>query len=258
MAVLLIGLGLSGCVTKRDIDEVKEQLTRVESQTRESSRLMAKVDSLIKMSATDNERLRADIRTSVDEMQAQIDALLANYNELQIQLHQINQKLDQPGRRLVGSQPGDTIYQQPGQGGTTMPTQPSTPPPSLVTPSIDCDSTYDLAFVQVRQQAYEESIEGFRNFLAECPNDERVADAYFWIGECYFRQDNFGRAISEFEHVAKTYPESPKAPSSLYKVGRSQQELSRTEEAKKTFQSVIDQYPASTEAKQAKERLADL
>lgn len=257
MAVLLIGISLAGCVTKRDIEEVKDQLTRVESQNRESSRLMAKVDSLIERSANDSERLRADIRTSVDNMQSQIDALLENYNQLQIQLNQINQKLDQPARRLIGSQPGDTVYQQPGQGMTT-PTTPSTPPPSIVTPAINCDSTYDKAFIEVRQQAYEEAIEGFQNFLAECPNHEKVADSYFWIGECFFRQDNFGRAISEFEHLVNTYKDSPKVVSALYKVGRSQQELGRTDDARTTFQKVIDDFPSSTEASQAKERLADL
>jgi tol-pal system protein YbgF len=257
MAVLFLGIGLSGCVTKRDIEEVKDQLTRVESQNRETSRLIAKVDSLISMSAVNGEAVRADVRQTSDNLQAQFDALLANYNELINQLNLINRELR--NRKIIsGSVPGPGDAQMPGGGQPTTATTPTAPPPSVVQPTIDCDSSYDAAFVLARQEAYDEAVDGFRNFLAECPNHDNVPDAYFWIGELYFRQENYGRAISEFEHLVNTYKQSPKVAPALYKVARCQHEQGKTADAKKTYQRIIDEFPGSTEAKQAQERLNEM
>ena len=255
MAVLFLGIGLSGCVTKRDIDEVKDQLTRVESQNRETSRLMAKVDSLISMSAVNGEAVRADVRQTSDNLQMQFDALLANYNELINQLNRINQELR--NRKIIsGSVPGPG--DPPAISGQPATTIPVTPPPSVVRPTVDCDSTYDAAFVLARQEAYNEAIDGFRNFLVECPNHENVPDAYFWIGELFFRQENYGRAISEFEHLVTTYQQSPKVAPALYKVARCQHEQGKTTEAQSTYRRIIDEFPGSTEAKQAQERLSEM
>lgn len=258
MAVLFLGIGLSGCVTKRDIEEVKDQLTRVESQNRETSRLIAKVDSLISMSAVNGEAVRADVRQTSDNLQAQFDALLANYNELINQLNQINRELR--NRKIIsGSVPGPGDGQMPGGGQPAVtPTTPTAPPPSVVQPTIDCDSSYDAAFVLARQEAYEEAIDGFRNFLVECPNHDNVPDAYFWIGELFFRQENYGRAVSEFEHLVATYKQSPKVAPALYKVARCQFELGKKTEAKATYKRIIDDFPGSTEAKQAQERLSEM
>jgi len=54
------------------------------------------------------------------------------------------------------------------------------------------------------------------------------------------------------------FKSSPKIEQAIYKLARSNQELNKTKEAKEFYQILIDEYPATLEAKQAKERLKDL
>jgi tol-pal system protein YbgF len=252
LAVLCLLLLVVGCATKRDIKEVNQRLARIEANRQVESNVVERVDSLLAQVMESNRAVRTDVRVSIDDMQAQLDALLNNYNDLMVQLSAIRQEL-QSRQILRGStggtgMPADTF-------GTEEPMEPGMPP---TTPGVNCDSTYDEAFVLALQENYDPAIEGFREFLAKCPSDESVPDAYFWIGESYFRTEKFAEAEKEFQHVVDTYPESPKYVLALYKLGRSKQELGQKDDARKLFQRVVDEFPDAMEAKQAQDRLNEL
>jgi tol-pal system protein YbgF len=250
-AVLLVGLLVASCATKRDVEEIKDQLTRIESQNRTSSRIVERVDSLIATSTASNNALRADVRVSVSELQQQIATLLENYNQLVNELNQMRRQLETRG--VLRGSVGDATYTGPTNAAPGTP-----PPPPISQPAINCDSTYDNAFILARQEEYEKAIDGFRNFLAECGAHNNVADAYFWIGECYYRQERYDRALPEFEHLVATYTKSSKLVSAMYKIGRAKQELGRKDEARTMFQKIVSDYPETPEARQSRDRLQEL
>ena len=82
MAVLLAGLIATGCVTKRDIEGVNDRLDNMERQTAETQRMVARMDSVIANSADADRKLRADLSSSVDDLQQQVAKLLENYADL--------------------------------------------------------------------------------------------------------------------------------------------------------------------------------
>ncbi|MCB2231347.1 tol-pal system protein YbgF [bacterium] len=252
-AVLVLGLMVVSCATKRDAEEIKDSLTRIESQNRTSSRVVERVDSLIALSTASNNALRSDVRVSVSELQQQIATLLENYNQLINELNQMRQQLESRG--VLRGSVGNQTYTGPTNAGTPSTTP---PPPPRSQQAFNCDSTYDETFLLVRAEQYDKAVDGFRNFLAECGSHANVADAYFWIGECYYRQERYDRSVPEFEHLVATYPQSSKIVSALYKIGRCKQELGKSDEARTAFQKVVDDYPASPEAAQARDRLKEL
>jgi len=79
-------LVFTGCVTKRDIEEVKRQLTTVESQNRNTQGMVARMDSIIAAGADADNKLRNEMRITLDDVGRQIARLLENYNDLQQQL----------------------------------------------------------------------------------------------------------------------------------------------------------------------------
>ncbi|MDX9857136.1 MAG: tol-pal system protein YbgF [candidate division Zixibacteria bacterium] len=249
-AVLLVGLLFSSCATKRDVEEIKDQLTRIESQNRTNANIVERVDSLIATSTASNNALRSDVRLSMAELQQQISTLLENYNQLVNELNQMRRQLESRG--VLRGSVGDATHTGPTNAA------PGTPPPPPVTTLYNCDSTYDETFLLVRAEQYDRAIDGFRNFLAECGTHSNVSDAYFWIGECYYRQERYDRAVPEFEHLVATYPKSSKLVSAMYKIGRAKQELGRKDEARTLFQKIVSDYPESPEAPQAKDRLKEL
>ena len=241
MAVVLAAL-LGGCCTKRDIDAINNRLAMLESQTSQTRAMMARMDSLATSSAQSNQQLQNDIRTSTDDLGRQIGQLLENYNDLISRLDRLSQ---QPVRLAPNSSPG-------AQAGQTS------QPPTGPQPSVDCMDTYDNAFTQVRRGEYEAAIQGFRKFLTDCSTSADAQNAYYWIGECYYSQEKYPEAVTEYEHLMSAYPNSPKLGPAIYKLARCKEELGKKTEAKELFQRLVKDFAGTLEAEQAAERLKGL
>jgi len=248
MAVIFLGTAFIGCVTPRHIDELRADIARIEAGNQKSDRLVARMDSIIVAGAEADNRLRGNISATMDDLQQQISALLENYNELLSKIDALSRKENviHIPKSSAGAQPDPVL---PGTANNQS-TQTAKP--------YDCDSTYDEAFILIRQGEYEQSIEGFSLFLKNCPKHESAENANYWIGESYYAMEKFADAITQFETLINEYKSSPNLGRALYKLGRSQQELGKKADAKATFQKLIDDLPETLEASQARERLKDL
>ncbi len=246
MAVLYIGVCLSGCVTSRHVDEVKAEIREVKAQNQTTQDAIARLDSVIVEGAEADKKLRNEISYTTNELQQQIEILLENYNDL---LRVIEQLRSQPSvTHVLRDSPGSQPESQPPDSGTETPAQ----------PAIDCSAKYDESFILVRRGEYDQAIEGFREFLQYCPKHENAENAHYWVGESYYAQDKFVEAIAEFEYLIENYKSSVNVSRAIYKAARSNQELGKADVAKQLYQRLIDDYPESLEASQAKDRLRDI
>jgi len=251
MAVLYLAVALSGCATKRNIDEIKAEIRDVKRQNQTTQETLVRLDSLITAGIDADKKLRNDVSYTVNDLQQRIDMLLENYNEMLAQLQQISR---QPTvKHVIQSSPG--AQEQTSITVTDTPAEETDQP---VTPAIDCGLTYDEAFILVRRGDYEEAIEGFQNFLTHCQRHENAENAHYWIGECYYSLEKYVDASAEFEYLLENYKSSVNASRAIYKLARSKQELGKTSEAKELFERLVDEYPETLEGSQAKERLKDL
>ena len=241
MAVLLAGLLSPGCVTKRDIEGVNDRLDAIERQNAETQRLVARMDSVIANGADADRKLRADLSSSVEDLQQQVAKLLENYADLV-------QRLDALRRSQVVKLPPTS---SPGADEV-----PATGNASAL--NAACDRSYDSAFILVRKGLYDKAITGFRNFLDSCPNHQSVANAYYWTGECYYSLEKYQDAVTQFDYLLKNYKSSVNGSRALYKMARSKQELKQKSEAKQLFERLIKDYPRTLEAEQAQDRLKEL
>lgn len=248
MAVIFLSTAFIGCVTPRHIDELRADIHRIEAGNKNSERLVVQMDSIIVAGAEADNRLRGNIISTMDELQQQISALLENYNELLNKIDQLGRKENviHIPRSSSGAQPDPML---PGNTGNQT---------TIVANNFDCDSTYDEAFILIRRGEYEQSIKGFTQFLENCPKHESAENAYYWIGESYYAMEKFTEAITQFDTLIAEFKSSSNLGRALYKLGRSQQELGKKSEARETFQKLIDDFPETLEASQARERLKDL
>jgi tetratricopeptide (TPR) repeat protein len=51
------------------------------------------------------------------------------------------------------------------------------------------------------------------------PDSEYAGNAQYWIGECYYTQRDYARALEAFNKVIERYPKGQKVPDALLKVG---------------------------------------
>jgi tol-pal system protein YbgF len=236
MAVMFIGLCFWGCATPRQVEEIRAEIAEVKAQNQETQQMLAHTDSVITAEGEAGAKLRGDLAATISDVQQQMATLLENYKDLMQKLADMNQK-----KATLSSSPGA----QEGQAGND-------------TSKMDCGLAYDDAFVLVRRNKYAEAIEGFNQFLKNCPKHESVENAYYWIGECYYSLGKYHEAITQFNLLMKEFKGSPNLSRALYKLGRSQQELGKKEDARKTFKKLVDEFAGTLEAEQAKERLKEL
>lgn len=110
---------------------------------------------------------------------------------------------------------------------------------------------YLQAFGDYASGHYQAAILGFKTFLQRYPNNSYASNAQFWLGDCYFNQQQYPLAIEEFERVLNDYQSAPKNPDALLKIAIAKLQLGATDEARQTVETLDRQYPKSTAAQKA-------
>lgn len=95
----------------------------------------------------------------------------------------------------------------------------------------------------------------FNRFISKNPTHELADDAQYWIGESYFEEKNFERAILAFNKVQVDYANGDKAPDALFKEALVFLNLGDRASARELLARVIQKYPNSSAAVAAAERL---
>jgi len=242
MAALFLS---GGCAMKPDVVRVEEKTDTILADQSQMKKAILHLDSLLNSDAEASRELRAEIRSSVSDLMEQFQAMQANMNDMQDKIGQLAQ--GQSGRFSVvtPSRPSDSAASD--TTGTT------TPPPG-----IDCQVLYDNSFVNIRRGQYDDAIKGFNDYLKYCGSQELAADAHYWLGESYYSLEKYKDGIAEYDNVARNYATSKKRSGAMYKMARCYEELGQKKDAKVIFKSIVDEYPSTLEASQAKEKLKEL
>lgn len=105
---------------------------------------------------------------------------------------------------------------------------------------------------------YDEARVMFEDFTKFYPNSRIIDSAVFWVGETYYRQNNYERAILEYQRVLDDYPKGNKVPSAIYKQGLAFIALGDNVNGKILLEDLVKRYPDSQEARVAENRLKNL
>lgn len=111
---------------------------------------------------------------------------------------------------------------------------------------------YKEGYGQVLAGDYGDAAATFQQYIDLYPDNNQTADAYFWLGEAQYSQNNFKDAARTFLDAHKSFPSSNKAPDTLLKLGMSLAALDNRETACATYNEVLIRYPAASKAIQDK------
>ncbi|MDH3620858.1 MAG: tol-pal system protein YbgF [Gammaproteobacteria bacterium] len=134
------------------------------------------------------------------------------------------------------------------EGGTLSPGQ-------LPVPGGSDRDNYQAAFELLKEQRYEPAAMAFQQFLVTYPDSELADNAQYWLAESHYVTQKFDEALTEFEVVINDYPRSRKVPDALLKVGYCNYELKRWNVAREALRRVQADYPETTAARLAGQRL---
>jgi tol-pal system protein YbgF len=120
--------------------------------------------------------------------------------------------------------------------------------PTLAGYPEDPSQLYELGYDYVEAGDYKRAEAVFRDFTGRFPEDPRIADASFWLGESIFAQRRYEEAAKIFLDSHKKYPQSRMGAQNLLKLGVSLAGMNQRELACATFAEIPNKYPDMSNA----------
>jgi tol-pal system protein YbgF len=116
-------------------------------------------------------------------------------------------------------------------------------------------AAYMKAFGLFSADNYAAAAEAFNSFIADYPESEHAANARFWLGECYFSTGRYREAVDTFAKVLDSQPSARRAAEAMLRIGLSWQKLDDQIKSKAALRTVVEKYPESEAASQARQHL---
>jgi tol-pal system protein YbgF len=121
--------------------------------------------------------------------------------------------------------------------------------------SGDAASDYRIAVELVKAGKHDEAVAALRSFVTRYPRHDYADNAQYWLGEAFYAQKDYARALTEFRKVIEVYPRGNKVPDALLKVGYCHHVMGQAEKARAVLEQVVNLYPKSEPAALAAKRL---
>jgi tol-pal system protein YbgF len=116
---------------------------------------------------------------------------------------------------------------------------------------------YRAAFAAWQRNDTTACIDQFGQFLQAHPTSIYADDSAYWMADCYFKKGDYKTAVLRFDDVVARYPKGNKAADALYRHGESLVRLGPgySKAALRAFERVIEEYPGSPRAAEARKQI---
>ena len=269
---------LTGCAPEaapllhEDSDRLRADLLRVEQEVQG-----ARTALLTEIQATDRRTTQTltEIQRTLARLGTRLDELGRETGQLQGRVDELRRRVDTLALQFdVGAAPTTSGPAGSGPAAPAAPAASAAPPPTVAQrtapPGTQASDLYQTAYIDFTRGHYNLAIAAFREYIRLYPGTPLAEKAQYWIGESHFSLakthqgrgetdkavQEFERAVQEFRAVAITYPRGDRVPSALYKEALALAELGQLPLAEARLQFLLDQFPSTEEAAQAKDELA--
>ena len=211
--------------------------------------------SLVQLSS-EVERLRSEttaLRGELETLRFETENGESRQRELYVDVDRRLQSLESEPRGFEPP-PSAPPFGAPTAGSADAAGAPIAPP----RPTGSDQQNYQAAFDLISARRYEEAGTKFETFLAQFPTSPLADNAQYWLAETHYVRGQFAEALPAFRKVLEQYPQSAKLPDALLKVGYCQIELGDRNAARTSLQEVMRQFPDTTAARLASNRLSAL
>jgi len=260
---LAVALLLTICIApaygaNKDIIELQAQVSQLQQQITQMKQsfdermgvmrnlLEKNTDAANKVSAAIGE-LQASINKQQqdrsgqgDQLSGQIQALNDTMDELKVRLAKLSKQLEdmQTAQQSMAAQQSQA--QQQAQAIAQAPAP---------------DVLYNNALRDYNGAKNDLATQEFNDYIKFYPNTDLAGNAYFYLAEIQFKGGDYQKAVANYDLVLQNFPSGNKAAAAHLKKGYALLELGKEDEGTQELKHVIQRYPRTNEAVQARERL---
>jgi tol-pal system protein YbgF len=260
VAVLAMGVLPAGAVSKEivqlqtQVQQLQEQMTAMQRSFDERMGVMKNLveqdtDAINKAVSAMNtlqtalQKQQSDAGSRTDQLSGQIQALNDTLDEVKVQLNKVAKQL-QDMQSTQQSLAAQQAAQQAQQQALAQ-----APPPDVL---------YNNAVRDYNGGKNDLASQECSDYVKFYPNTDLAGNCYFYLGEIQFRQGNYQQAAQSYDQVLQNFPTGNKAASAQLKKGFALIELGKQDDGVGELRHVIQRYPHSPEALQARDRLRKL
>jgi tol-pal system protein YbgF len=270
--VLLVMSFLANCLVQPAFAGTKEQLIQLQTTVQILQDNIAKMqqsfdermgvmkdmvtqqtDSVNKMGSTIEGLSKAlqqqnnDSAGKVDQLSGQVQSLHDAVDELKARLAKVSKQLDDLQGTVQNIQ--NPPNAQPGGSPNTQQPQSQAPqaPPA--------DVLYNDALRDFNAGKNDLALQEFKQYLQVYGNTDLAGNAQFYVGEIDYRSGNLQGAIQDYNKVLDQFPGGNKNAAAQLKKGFAFLELGQRDAGIQELRSLVNRYPKSPEAIQARDRL---
>jgi len=236
------------------VQQLQEQMTAMQRSFDERMGVMKNLveqdtDAVNKVAAALNslqttlQKQQGDSGAHVDQLSGQIQSLNDSLDELKARLAKVSKQLEDM-QAAQQSQAAQTAQQTAQQQAAA-----AAPPPDVL---------YNNALRDYNGAKNDLATQEFSDYIKFYPNTDLAGNCYFYLGEIQFRQANYQQAAQSYDQVLQNFPTGTKVASAELKKGFALIELGKQEDGVQELRHLIQRYPHSPEALQARERLRKL
>jgi tol-pal system protein YbgF len=150
---------------------------------------------------------------------------------------------------------------------------PAPPPPSALSPNgapgateaqagpppgLSAETAYTNGYRDYLGGKYDLAMQEFTDYLKYFSNTQFASNAQFYIGDLYYKRQDYPNSLQAFDNVLERFPDGSKTADAHYMKGVVLMALGRNDSAAREFRDVYTSYPETDLAAKAKARLKDL
>ncbi len=260
---------IAGCAGRTDVIVLDDRLSAVEGQLARQKALIEKFGQTSENKEQNIRGQTANLRVEIESMREQIGAINGRLEEVE---YRVKQEKDASGLTELDRLKEDTramnsritsIEQYLDMGGAAKstavkPAQANVPAASVPLSSLSEQALYDQAKQAFDAGQLEKARLGFQEFTKRFPDSKNADNAQFWIGEIYYREKWYEKAIVEYQKVVEDYPKGNKVRSAMLKQGYAFLNIGDKANARLILKDLIRKYPNTTEAQLATQKLSQI
>src|SRR5271156_2463773 len=179
----------------------------------------------------------------VDQISGQIQALNDPMDELKVRLAKLSKQFEDmsAAQQSLAAQQAATDAQQKAIAQAPAP-----------------DVLYNNALRDYNGGNNDLATQEFNDYIKFYPNTDLAGNAYFYVAEIQFKAGDYAKAITNYDLVVQNFPSGNKAAAAQLKKGFALIELGKQDEGEQDLRHVIQRYPRTNEAIQARDKLRKL
>ena len=122
---------------------------------------------------------------------------------------------------------------------------------------ISPEDQFQVAFDNIRDKKWQDAKTSFEQFISDNPQNQLSGSAHYWLGELYILEKNYREAALIFAEGFQKFPDSIKAAEMLFKLSQSLYQVEKTNEACKTMEKLIIDFPKNKIIPQTKKQIVE-